>query len=72
MKRSRLPKTPPPAIRLTILDDLLNSDGEPRAGLMLPLPPNPTSRRSALAIFPTIAAALAEKARLEGAINARP
>ena len=63
-KRAAL--TPAPMIRLTILEDLLNSDGEPRAGLMLPLPPNPTARRQALAIFPSVAAALAEKARLEG------
>jgi hypothetical protein len=57
--------TPAP-IRLTLLPDMPNSEGEPRAGLMLPLPPNPTSRRSALAIFSSVTAALAEKARLEG------
>ena len=66
MTRRRTPKTPAPTIRLTILDDMLNDAGEPRAGLMLPLPPNPTSRRQALAIFPSVAEALAEKARLEG------
>ena len=66
MSRAKLPKTPPATIRLTILDDLLNDVGEPRAGLMLPLPPNPTARRQALRIFSSIGAALAEKARLEG------
>jgi hypothetical protein len=65
VSRAKLPKTPPATIRLTILEDLLNGDGEPRAGLMLPLPPNPTARRQALRIFSSIAAALAEKARLE-------
>jgi hypothetical protein len=65
MKRPRLSMTPPATIRLTILADMLNDAGEPRAGLMLPLPPNSTSRRMTLAIFPTLAAALAEKARLE-------
>ncbi len=55
-----------PAIRLTLLPDMPNEDGTPRAGLFLPLPPNPTGRRGALAIFSTVAAALAEKERLEG------
>lgn len=62
----RAPQTSPTPIRLTLLPDMPDAAGEPRAGLLLPLPPNPTSRRMTLAIFPTIAAALAEKARLEG------
>ncbi|HEY8612345.1 MAG TPA: hypothetical protein VIL69_13765 [Roseomonas sp.] len=56
----------PAPIRLTLLPDLPNADGEPRAGLVLPLPPNSTSRRAALAIFPSVTAALMEKVRLEG------
>jgi hypothetical protein len=53
-------------IRLTLLPDMPNDDGTPRAGLVVPLPPNPTGRRGALAIFSSVTAALAEKARLEG------
>jgi hypothetical protein len=65
MTRRRLPKTPPPSIRLTILPDMLNSDGLPRAGLVLPLLPNATGRRQALRIFSSVGAALAAKAELE-------
>lgn len=72
MTRARPPKLPPVPARLVLLPDMPNAQGEPRAGLMLPLPPNPTSRRSALAIFESIGAALAEKARLEGGTNAHP
>jgi hypothetical protein len=68
----RAPLTPAPTIRLAILHDLPTIDGEPRAGLMLPLPPNPTARRQALRVFSSIGAALAEKARLEGDTNALP
>lgn len=69
-KRAAL--TPPPTIRLTILEDLLNSDGEPRAGLVLPLAPNATGRRQALRIFSSIGAALAAKTELERGSNAHP
>ena len=59
-------RSPSTAIQLTLLHDLPHETGEPRAGLLLPLPPNPTSRRVALRIFSSVGAALAEKARLEG------
>lgn len=58
-------------IRLVLLPDAPNSDGEPRAALLLPPPATALVRRPALQCFPTLAAALREKARQEGA-NASP
>lgn len=60
------PPTPAPTIRLTLLHDLPALDGEPRAGLLLPLAPNATGRRQALRIYPNLAAAVAAKRQLEG------
>jgi hypothetical protein len=55
-----------PPITLTLLPDAPDADGLPRAGLVVPPAPSSTSRRPILLLFGTVAAALAEKTRMEG------
>ncbi len=50
-------------IRLQLMQDALDGDGEPRAALLLPPKPG---RRPVLMMFSTIAAAVAVKRSLEG------
>lgn len=51
------------APRLLLLPDAPDANGQPRVALALPA--LSTGRRAALVIFPTIAAALAAKRRME-------
>lgn len=55
----------PALIKLHLLEDARDAEGVPRAGLLVPPPPSSVSRRPVLVIFASIAAAVAEKARME-------
>lgn len=54
-----------PAIRLHLLEDACDADGLPRAALEVPSQPGAIVRRPLLLLFPTIALAVAEKAKRE-------
>ena len=57
------------AIKLQLLPDAPDGDGEARAGLLVPAGLGRTNRRPVLLMFATIAAAVAEKQRLESGIG---
>ena len=57
----------PETIKLHLLPDALDGNGEPRAGLLIPPAPSSPARRPVLLVFTTLAAALAEKRTREGA-----
>ncbi len=56
----------PPEVKLITLPDAPNSDGEPRAGLVILPEPHAISRRPIFRVFGTVAAAVAAKRALEG------
>ena len=61
---------PAAPIKLHLLPDAPGDDGTPRAALVLPAEPakgNAPGRRAMTLLFGTVAAALAEKRRREGA-----
>lgn len=53
---------PQPSLQILLLVDALNAEGEPRAAVARP---TVSGRRGMLAIFPTVAAALAAKREME-------
>lgn len=54
-----------PSIRLALLPDALDADGQPRPALIVTPPAERVNRRAVLRIFPTVAAALAAKREME-------
>ncbi|MBB5695518.1 hypothetical protein FHS87_003577 [Roseomonas pecuniae] len=56
-----------PFIRLVHVPNALDADGEPRVALELPPSPGAVSRRPALLMFASIAAALTHKRQAESA-----
>lgn len=56
--------TAPAPIRLHLLPDAPDGDGEPRAGLLIP--PTVPARRPILLLFATVALAVQAKAEMEG------
>jgi hypothetical protein len=64
VSRSRAEPLPP--IRLHLMPEALDRDGQPRAALVVPPTPSRYDRRTVTLLFPTIAAALAAKRDMEG------
>ncbi|WP_424140013.1 hypothetical protein [Roseomonas chloroacetimidivorans] len=58
--------TRPDPIKLHLLPDAPDADGLPRAGLVVPPGAKNPSRRPILLLFGSLAAALAEKSKMEG------
>jgi len=58
-----------PPIKLHLLPDALDAEGQPRAGLLVPPSPGSASRRTVMVLFPTIAAAVAAKRDMEGSLH---
>jgi hypothetical protein len=54
-------------IRLYLLPEALDRDGEPRAALVVPPTPSRYDRRTSTLLFPSVAAALAAKRGMERA-----
>jgi hypothetical protein len=54
-------------IRLYLLPEALDRDGEPRAALVVPPTPSRYDRRTITLLFPSVAAALAAKRGMERA-----
>lgn len=54
-------------IRITYIPNAVDADGEQRVALEVPAKPGDVFRRAALMVFPSIAAAVAAKAAMEGA-----
>ena len=54
-----------PSIQLHLMPEALDAEGEPRAALVVPPMPSRYDRRTVTLLFPSIAAALAAKRRLE-------
>ena len=57
----------PEPIRLHLMPEALDRDGEPRAALVVPPTPSRYDRRTVTLLFPSVAAALAAKRRMERA-----
>lgn len=55
----------PPPIKLMLLADALDADGEPRYGLLVPPPPSKPGRRAVLMVFNDWAGTMAAKQALE-------
>jgi hypothetical protein len=55
-----------PAARVVFIPNAVDEDGEPRVALEVPPRPGSVSRRPALLLFASMAAALASKRMLEG------
>ena len=55
----------PPPIKLTMLSDALDADGQPRCGLLMPPPASTPGRRPVLVIFSSLTAALDVKRSME-------
>ena len=62
---SRPVAEPQPLIRLHLLPEAADRDGEPRAALVVPPTPSRYDRRTITLLFPSIAAALAAKRGME-------
>ena len=56
-----------PPIRLCLMPQALDRDGEPRAALVVPPTPSRYDRRTVILLFPSVAAALAAKRGMERA-----
>ena len=54
-----------PSIRLALLPDALDADGQPRPALIVTPAAERVNRRAMLRIVPTVAAALAAKREME-------
>jgi hypothetical protein len=57
----------PEPIRLHLMPEALNRDGEPCAALVVPPTPSRYDRRAVTLLFPSVAAALAAKRAMERA-----
>jgi hypothetical protein len=55
----------PAPIRLQLLPDAPDADGQPRCGLLVPPAPSSLSRRPILVLFHSLGAAIAAKATME-------
>jgi hypothetical protein len=62
---SRSMPAPLPPIRLHLMPEALDRDGEPRAALVVPPTPSRYDRRTIVLLFPSVAAALAAKRGME-------
>jgi hypothetical protein len=56
---------PQPPIRLHLMPEAADRDGEPRAALVVPPTPSRYDRRTITLLFSSVAAALAAKRRME-------
>jgi hypothetical protein len=62
---SRSMAEPQPSIRLHLMPEAVDRDGEQRAALVVPPPPSRYDRRTITLLFPSVAAALAAKRGME-------
>ena len=60
-----------PAIRLCLIAEARDSDGEPRAALVVPPSPGRYGKHPSTILYPSLDAALAAKRAMEGAADAR-
>lgn len=65
-----LPGVTPAQIRLCLMPEALDCDGQPRAALVIPPSPTRYDRRTITVLFSSLAAALAAKRRMEGVSDA--
>jgi hypothetical protein len=64
---SRSIAEPHPSIRLHLMPEAVDHNGEPRAALVVPPTPSRYDRRTITLLFPSVAAALAAKRGMERA-----